>query len=201
MRCWAMKDSGGGPDAEPGAIESSKSFARELLAKYKIPGNPFFQRFTSMDGVEECWRGCGRHVIKDDGLAGGKGVKVCGDHLHSLEESWRSAGAGSARASVCDRREAGGRGVFADELLRWEDAATYAAVQDHKRAYEGDKGPNTGGMGTYTDATTSCRSSRERCAEAQAINERVARRWKKNVARRTKEFCMAGLWRLGMACV
>jgi phosphoribosylamine--glycine ligase len=125
-----------------------------LLAKYKIPGNPFYQRFNSLEGVEEMLaRYAGRHVIKDDGLAGGKGVKVCGDHLQSLEDSL---------AFCRELVEQGHPFVIEDKLegeefslLSFCDGATLRhmpAVQDHKRAYEGDLGPNTGGMGTYTDA-------------------------------------------------
>jgi len=85
---WAAGVPVVGPTKDLARLESSKSFTRELLAKYNIPGNPFFQRFTSMDGVESVLaRFPNRHVIKDDGLAGGKGVKVCGDHLRSLEDS------------------------------------------------------------------------------------------------------------------
>jgi len=143
-----------GPTQSLARIESSKSFARELLAKYKIPGNPFFQRFTSMEGVEELLaRTAGRHVIKDDGLAGGKGVKVCGDHLHSLEES----------LAFCRELAANGHPFVIEEKLEGEEFSLISfcdghvvigmpLVQDHKRAYEGDLGPNTGGMGTYTDA-------------------------------------------------
>jgi len=58
-----------GPTKSLARIESSKSFTRDLLAKYKIPGNPFFQRFTSVEGVEAVLaRFPDRHVIKDDGL-------------------------------------------------------------------------------------------------------------------------------------
>jgi len=89
---WAAGIPVVGPTQSLARLESSKSFTRDLLAQYGIPGNPFFQRFTSMDGVEAVVAGLpGRHVIKDDGLAGGKGVKVCGDHLHSMEESLRFA--------------------------------------------------------------------------------------------------------------
>ena len=150
----AMKIAVVGPTQQLARIESSKSFARELLAKYKIPGNPFYQRFNSLEGVEEMLaRYAGRHVIKDDGLAGGKGVKVCGDHLQSLEDSL---------AFCRELVEQGHPFVIEDKLegeefslLSFCDGATprhMPAVQDHKRAYEGDLGPNTGGMGTYTDA-------------------------------------------------
>ncbi len=151
---WAAKVPVVGPTQSLARIESSKGFARELLAKYKIPGNPFFQRFASLDGLEEVFaRYPNRHVIKDDGLAGGKGVKVCGDHLLSLEDSF----------AYCRELVAHGHPFVVEEKLEGEEFSLMSfcdgktlrhmpAVQDHKRAYDGDQGPNTGGMGTYTDA-------------------------------------------------
>ena len=143
-----------GPTQSLARLESSKSFTRELLTKYGIEGNPFFQRFTSMDGVEAVLaRFPMQHVIKDDGLAGGKGVKVCGDHLHSLEES----------LVFCRELVEHRHSFVIEEKLEGEEFSLLSfcdgkklrhmpLVQDHKRAYEGDTGPNTGGMGSYTCA-------------------------------------------------
>ena len=174
---WAAGLKTVGPTKKPAQIESSKGFARELLAKYGIPGNPFYKRFDSMDGVERALREWdGRHVIKDDGLAGGKGVKVCGDHLHSLAHSME----------CCEELTALGHPFVIEEKLEGEEFSLMSfcdgqtlehmpAVQDHKRADNGDKGPNTGGMGTYTDANHSLPFLRASdIAEARAINERVA---------------------------
>ncbi len=166
-----------GPTQGLARIESSKGFARDLLAKYKIPGNPFFQRFTSMDGVEEVLdHYAGRHVIKDDGLAGGKGVKVCGDHLLSMGDS----------IAFCSTLVEHGHPFVVEEKIEGEEFSLMSfcdggalkhmpVVQDHKRAYDGDKGPNTGGMGTYTDADHKLPFLTEgNIAEAEQINERVA---------------------------
>ena len=166
-----------GPTRSLARIESSKAFARNLLAKYKIPGNPFFQRFTSMAGLEEVLdRYANRHVIKDDGLAGGKGVKVCGDHLLSTADS----------VAFCRELVEQGHPFVVEEKVEGEefslmsfcDGATLKhmpAVQDHKRAYNGDKGPNTGGMGTYTDADHKLPFlTDEDITNAQEMNRRVA---------------------------
>ena len=166
-----------GPTQSLARIESSKGFARDLLAKYKIPGNPFFQRFTSMDGLEEVLsRYANRHVIKDDGLAGGKGVKVCGDHLLSMDDS----------VAFCRNLVEHGHPFVVEEKIEGEEFSLMSfcdggtlkhmpAVQDHKRAYNGDKGPNTGGMGTYTDADHKLPFLTDKdIAEAQEINQRVA---------------------------
>lgn len=174
---WAAGVPVVGPTKSLARIESSKGFARDLLAKRGIQGNPFFRRFDSMDGVESVLRAWdGRHVIKDDGLAGGKGVKVWGDHLHSLEHS----------LEFCREMVAAGHPFVIEEKLEGEEFSLMSfsdglclrhmpAVQDHKRADNGDRGPNTGGMGTYTTADHSLPFLRESdVAEARAINEHVA---------------------------
>ncbi len=174
---WAAKVPVLGPTKSLARIESSKGFARDLLERYQIPGNPFFRRFTSLDGIKEVLdRYPNRHVIKDDGLAGGKGVKVCGDHLLSIADS----------LAFCNELVAHGHPFVVEEKVEGEEFSLMSfcdgltlkhmpAVQDHKRAYDGDRGPNTGGMGTYTDVDHKLPFLRdEDLAAAQAINERVA---------------------------
>jgi phosphoribosylamine--glycine ligase len=173
---WAASIPTVGPTQSLARIESSKSYTRALLATHNIPGNPFFQRFTSMDGVDaELARFPHRHVIKDDGLAGGKGVKVCGDHLHSHADS----------LAFCADLLAHNRPFVIEEKLEGEefsllsfcDGATLRhmpAVQDHKRAFAADTGPNTGGMGTYTDADHKLPFLNSAdISAAQAINEQT----------------------------
>jgi phosphoribosylamine--glycine ligase len=174
---WAAKIPVVGPTQSLARIESSKGFTRELLAKHKIPGNPFFQRFASLDGIEEVLaRYPNRHVIKDDGLAGGKGVKVCGDHLLSLDDS----------LAFCRELVARKHPFVVEEKVEGEEFSLMSfcdgktlrhmpAVQDHKRAYDGDKGPNTGGMGSYTDADHKLPFLKDAdIATAQEINQQVA---------------------------
>jgi phosphoribosylamine--glycine ligase len=166
-----------GPKKTLARVESSKAFTRDLLAKYNIPGNPFFRRFVSLAGVEDVLsRYPDRHVIKDDGLAGGKGVKVFGDHLSSLADSLAFC------RELTDRKHP----FVIEEKLEGEEFSLLSfcdgktlrhmpAVQDHKRAYEGDTGPNTGGMGTYTDADHKLPFLTDADIEAaRAINEKVA---------------------------
>jgi phosphoribosylamine--glycine ligase len=174
---WAAGVPVVGPTQALARIESSKAFTRGLVAKYGIEGNPFFQRFTSMDGVAAVLeRFASKHVIKDDGLAGGKGVKVWGDHLHSMKES----------LAFCEELVALGHPFVVEEKLEGEEFSLMSfcdgetlchmpAVQDHKRAYDGDTGPNTGGMGTYSDANHGLPFLNESdLAAARSINERVA---------------------------
>lgn len=174
-----------GPTQSLARIESSKSFARDLLAKYQIPGNPIFHRFapgaaSSNDEVLQQAQAAlqqlgDHHVIKDDGLAGGKGVKVFGDHLHSL---------GDSLAFCSELLDAGHPFVIEEKfggeefsLLSFTDGTTLRhmpPVQDHKRAFDGDRGPNTGGMGSYSGADGLLPFlAPADVLEAQAINERT----------------------------
>lgn len=139
------------PLATVGRLESSKSFTRDLLEKYGILGNPLFQVFHSEQGMREFMEKLeGNFVVKADGLKGGKGVLVSGDHFATIDEGYKVA--------VEFMNEAG-RVVIEEKLIGQEFSlmsfcdgectVEMPAVQDHKRAFEGDKGPNTGGMGTY----------------------------------------------------
>lgn len=142
------------PFATVGRLESSKGFTRDLLRKYDIPGNPKFRVFESEEGLSEFFEELGgEFVVKADGLKGGKGVKLSGEHLDGVTE-------GIAYACECLADD--GRVVVEEKFVGQEfslmsfcDGVTTVempCVQDHKRAYDGDKGPNTGGMGTYSDA-------------------------------------------------
>lgn len=137
-----------------GRLETSKAFTRSLLEKHEIEGNPLFRVFTDESGLGEFFDQLGEdYVVKADGLKGGKGVMVSGEHLHGKE-------AGMEFALQCLRES--GRVVVEEKLVGQEfsllffcDGKTITPmpiVQDHKRAFEGDTGPNTGGMGTYSCA-------------------------------------------------
>ena len=162
-----------GPKKDLAQIETSKAFARDLLKEYNIPACPEYKTFSSMEGVTDYLNELGEnYVVKYDGLAGGKGVKVSGEHLYSYKEA----------VEYCrELVEKGGQFVIEEKLTGQEfslmsfcDGETLKhmpVVQDHKRAYEGDTGPNTGGMGTYSDANHSLPFLRDADIEqAQAIN-------------------------------
>src|SRR5690606_31044213 len=146
------------PKKAPAQLESSKYFTRELLEKHFIPGNPRFRQFKSEAGVMEFLQELGDHyVVKADGLAFGKGVKVAGDHLRNHEDALkfvRECLSGGHSSVVLEEKLEGvefSLMAFADG----EHLAFMPAVQDHKRAFEGDEGPNTGGMGSYSEVNHS----------------------------------------------
>jgi len=139
-----------GPSAALAQIESSKGFALEMLSRHGVAGVPAFREFRSMEGAREYLEalGEGNYVVKADGLCGGKGVKVAGDHLSSIDEALAYCEECLPAFVLCEK-------LVGEEfsLLSFSDGVSLKhmpAVQDHKRAYEGDTGPNTGGMGTYT---------------------------------------------------
>lgn len=166
-----------GPTKDHAQLETSKGFTRKLIEDYGIKANPFFKTFTTMEGVRETLKEYKEHfVIKADGLCGGKGVLVWGDHLHSMDEAIKHC------QSLVD---AGKEFVIEEKLVGQEfslisltDGKNFIhmpAVQDHKRAHEEDRGPNTGGMGTYSDANHSLPFlSDSDVQRAKEINEKVA---------------------------
>ncbi len=146
-----------GPTQAHARIESSKAYARDLLEAHGIKGSPRYRAFRDLEGTEDFLRSLGENfVIKADGLMGGKGVKVSGDHL---------AGHSEAIAYMQELAEAGSSFVIEEKCVGPEFSLIsvtdglrlvhFPAVQDHKRAFEGDTGPNTGGMGSYSDANHS----------------------------------------------
>lgn len=140
-----------GPTARLARIESSKSFARRLLTEFALPGNIEHRIFSSMDGLDGYLRHLGQFVIKPDGLTGGKGVKVFGDHLASVEEALAYASALLASGGVIVVEEKlEGEEFSLQSFCDGETVVDTIPVQDHKRAWEGDTGPNTGGMGSYS---------------------------------------------------
>lgn len=144
-----------GPTQKAAQIESSKAFAKELMKKYNIP-TAGFEVFTDAKKAKEYIKEQGAPiVVKADGLAAGKGVIVAMSEKEALE---------AVDSIMCDQAfgQAGAQ-VVIEEFLTGEEASLLAftdgktivpmiAAQDHKRVYDGDEGPNTGGMGAYAPA-------------------------------------------------
>jgi len=144
-----------GPTKAAARLEASKAFAKDFMKRYGIP-TAEYKTFTSYTQAEEYIRMKGTPVVvKADGLAAGKGVVVC----QSYDEA-----VAALRQIMKDRAfgDAGDR-VVVEQCLVGEEASymafcdgnvmlPMASSQDHKAVFEGDKGPNTGGMGAYSPA-------------------------------------------------
>ncbi|MGI8842018.1 MAG: phosphoribosylamine--glycine ligase [Caulobacteraceae bacterium] len=144
-----------GPSAAAGRLESSKAFAKAFAARHRLPTG----RFEVFDAASPAKASLGRFeppfVIKADGLAGGKGVVIAPD---------RRRAEAAIEDALGGRFGAAGARVVIEEYLHGEIASLFAlsdgttslmfgAAQDHKRLLDGDKGPNTGGMGAYAPAS------------------------------------------------
>jgi phosphoribosylamine--glycine ligase len=164
-----------GPTKRVARIESSKSWARELVDRHDIAGNPEYRIFTSLDGLEGYLEELQAFVVKPDGLTAGKGVRVFGEHLHSIDDALAYAQLVLAtdRCVVIEER-LDGEEFSLQTITDGETVIHCPAVQDHKRARENDSGPNTGGMGSYSCGDFSLPFlDPTDLAAAQRINEQV----------------------------
>ena len=140
-----------GPRAAEARIETDKAWQREFMREESIPGCPDFEVFDDSGAAAEYIESYdGDVAVKPTGLTGGKGVRVTGDQL-TKDEAVAYVRGSEYDQWVVEERLVGEeftiQAFVADGSIR-----TSPAVQDHKRAYEGDEGPNTGGMGSYTDS-------------------------------------------------
>ncbi|KAF0158261.1 MAG: phosphoribosylamine--glycine ligase [Syntrophaceae bacterium] len=140
-----------GPNKSLARLETSKSFTRNLVSKYKIPGNPQFNVFMSMDGVEDFLNKLEGIVLKPDGLTGGKGVLVQDDHFTTKAEALKLCQQIlQETSSVIVEEKFDGEEFSLQCLCDGKTIVGTPLVQDHKRRFDGDRGPNTGGMGSYS---------------------------------------------------
>jgi len=141
-----------GPREADARIETDKAFQRRFMRKHDIPGCPDFETFEDMDAAAEYIDEYdGDLAIKPAGLTGGKGVRVTGDQITKAEAKEYVRESEYERVVLEERLL--GEEFTVQALVANGDVRVTPAVQDHKRAYEGDEGPNTGGMGSYSDAT------------------------------------------------
>jgi phosphoribosylamine---glycine ligase len=144
-----------GPSQKAAQLESSKGFTKELCKRHNIPTGAY-ERFTDADKAAAYIKAQGAPiVVKADGLAAGKGVVVAETVEQAID---------AARDMLSGNRfGAAGASVVIEEFLVGEEMSFFAlcdgehvlpliAAQDHKRAFDNDKGPNTGGMGAYSPA-------------------------------------------------
>ena len=142
-----------GPSKFAAQLEGSKKFSKELMRKYDIP-TAKYETFTDKKSALDYLNKVGAPiVVKYSGLAAGKGVTVC----ETLEEAKK------ALADIFDDKFFGTDCVVIEEMMFGEEASIFVltdgtnykilpSAQDHKRIFDGDKGPNTGGMGAYSPA-------------------------------------------------
>ena len=144
-----------GPSKAAAQLEGSKAFSKELMAKYNIP-TAFFKICEDIETAKAYVEEKGAPiVVKADGLAAGKGVVVAmtkQEALDAIDEMMGDHKFGAAGARVVLEEYMEGEEA---SLLAFTDGKTVVpmiAAQDHKRVFDGDEGPNTGGMGTYAPA-------------------------------------------------
>ena len=145
-----------GPTAAAAQLEGSKAFAKAFMQRHKIP-TAEFQTFDALDSALAHLKKTGAPVVvKTSGLAAGKGAVVC----QTIEEAQAAIYSMLGPNAVFGEA---GREVVIEEFMEGEEASVFAVcdgtrfallptAQDHKRIFEGDRGPNTGGMGAYSPA-------------------------------------------------
>ncbi|KAF1297683.1 phosphoribosylamine--glycine ligase [Enterococcus sp. JM4C] len=142
-----------GPTKEAALIEGSKNFAKEIMVTYQIP-TADYQTFTKFSEAEAYVKEKGVPiVIKADGLAAGKGVVVAltmTEAIAALKDMLEDNKFGESGAQVVIEEFLEGQEFSLLAFVRGEEVYPMVIAQDHKRAYNDDKGPNTGGMGAYS---------------------------------------------------
>ena len=141
-----------GPSAAAAQLEGSKAFARDFCTRHNIPQPRFFaaqDKDTAYRHIDALNGFC---VVKADGLAAGKGVVVAdtGDDAKAAADAMLGGRFGDASKTILIEERILGPEASLFALLDGNDALYMASAQDHKRAFDGDKGPNTGGMGAIS---------------------------------------------------
>lgn len=146
-----------GPTQQAARIETDKAFMRDLFVKHNISGSIAYGVFDTVEDAAEFIDDFGEDiVVKPVGLTGGKGVKIMGEHLKDSDDAKNYV------KEIIDNKIGGHASVVLEERLIGEEFTVQAmvdgdnlvpmpAAQDHPHAYEGDQGPITGGMGSYSE--------------------------------------------------
>lgn len=145
------------PSKEAARIETDKEWMRNLLQRHQLPGQLSYQSFTDVKKAKQYIEELrGNVVLKPVGLTGGKGVKVAGDHftdisgaIKYIDQIFSEKIGGAAKVVIEEKAE--GEEFTVQGFTDGKTLKTLPAVQDHKRLQPGDKGPNTGGMGSYSN--------------------------------------------------
>lgn len=142
-----------GPRKNAAVIEGSKSFAKDLMHKYNIPTAGYAVFEDSEKAIAYIKEQGAPIVIKADGLALGKGVTVAmteGEAIHAVRDAIDGGAFGGAGARVVIEEFLTGPEVSVLAFVDGKSLKTMPSAQDHKRAYDNDAGPNTGGMGAFS---------------------------------------------------
>ncbi len=143
-----------GPTKAAAQLEGSKAFTKDLCAEFNIP-TAAYRRFTDAEAAKAYIRSYGVPiVVKADGLAAGKGVVVATsfEDAEAAVEMMIGGGLGAAGAEVVIEAFLEGEEASFFALCDGATAIPFGTAQDHKRVFDGDEGPNTGGMGAYSPA-------------------------------------------------
>ena len=144
-----------GPTMAAARLEGSKAFTKELCRRYDVPGAAF-GAFRDPGAAKDYIHAAGAPVVvKADGLASGKGVFICAtvaEATRAVDELMRDRVLGEAGAQVVVEEFLEGEEVSFMALSDGTTVLPLATSQDHKRVHDGDRGPNTGGMGAYSPA-------------------------------------------------
>jgi phosphoribosylamine--glycine ligase len=143
-----------GPSAQAGQLESSKAFTKAFCDRYGLPTSAYAVCESAADAKAALERFEAPYVIKADGLAAGKGVVIASERAEAeaaIDDAFGGRfGAAGARVVIEEFLEGEIGSLFA--LCDGETSMVFGWAQDHKRAFDGEQGPNTGGMGTYSPA-------------------------------------------------
>ena len=140
------------PKQKVAQLEFDKAWARNFMRNNNIAGCPVFDVFTDKAAMDAFIDELGNVAIKPAGLTGGKGVKVMGDQLPDLKAAKKYAASLLDMGSVVVEENLVGEEFTLQAFVDGKNLAFMPTVQDHKRAFENDLGPNTGGMGSYNAA-------------------------------------------------
>ena len=166
-----------GPSQEAAQLEGSKNFAKEIMAAAEVPTGMAHQ-CTTIEEVEHALDQFGApYVVKADGLAAGKGVIVTSDRQAALEHAGNYISGGVLVEEFLDGQE-----VSLFFLADGKSVMPLSPAQDYKRAFDGDQGPNTGGMGAYSPIPWLPDGF------VEEVTERIAEPVIKELARRGTEF-------------
>ena len=143
-----------GPNKLASQVEGSKEFMKNLVAKYDIPTAKYRSFTDPLEAIKYINEHGAPIVVKTDGLAAGKGVTVAmtlEDAIHAIDEAFEGKFGDAGKKVVIEDFLEGEEASFF-VMTDGKTAIQLGSAQDHKAAYDGDKGPNTGGMGTYSPA-------------------------------------------------